>query len=516
MSKSYKGIRAKKNRVYSVSDVCELYGVCPNTVTDWIKMGLEVSDESSPFRFRGQTLTAFHLWRRAKDRRKLGTGEFYCFGCKTAVLPEIGSIQQILSTPKHAMLRATCPECDGVVTKLVSAAKIDLSSLEPNPDTSGSRAHEAEHEGPVDTVIKAANFGTPNDRILYKWQSFAGKYSDKTMDRHLAAIRWLEDFVKQKRFDRLTTDDVAGMREHLKCRVLAKDETARSKSTVQHTASHIAEFLAWLITQEGFQRLPRDLPSYIQLPRHIYAKALSQNPKEYPSLDEAQALLQRMPRRTIMQRRDRAIFAIAFLGALRADTLISLRLRHVDLEHKRITQNGAVSRTKNGKSIAIVWFPLPADFGDALAQWITESRSLGFDLDDALFPENRSLLDLPDRNSGTRLPIPVMRSTHAVRQAFKNACAGHHTAYSPHSAKHTIAAERDNRQLTREERKAWSENMGHESERITEAHYGKLSDERRFEVLENIADGPARGPYVEMSDRVKIQLVDAVLQANGY
>lgn len=32
------------------------------------------------------------------------------------------------------------------------------------------------------------------------------------------------------------------------------------------------------------------------------------------------------------------------------------------------------------------------------------------------------------------------------------------------------------------------QNMGHESERITETHYAKFSDDRRLEVLESIVD----------------------------
>jgi integrase len=72
------------------------------------------------------------------------------------------------------------------------------------------------------------------------------------------------------------------------------------------------------------------------------------------------------------------------------------------------------------------------------------------------------------------------------RQAFAIACRQNAVKFTPHSAKHCIGAERDERPLTQIERKAWSENMGHENEQITERHYGKVPDERRFEVLEHI------------------------------
>jgi len=44
------------------------------------------------------------------------------------------------------------------------------------------------------------------------------------------------------------------------------------------------------------------------------------------------------------------------------------------------------------------------------------------------------------------------------------------------------------RPLTHEERRAWSENMGHENEQITDKHYAKMSDDRRFEVFEAMID----------------------------
>jgi hypothetical protein len=45
------------------------------------------------------------------------------------------------------------------------------------------------------------------------------------------------------------------------------------------------------------------------------------------------------------------------------------------------------------------------------------------------------------------------------------------------------------RPLTQQQRKAWSENMGHENEKITETHYGKLSEAERFDLFEEIEKG---------------------------
>ena len=53
--------------------------------------------------------------------------------------------------------------------------------------------------------------------------------------------------------------------------------------------------------------------------------------------------------------------------------------------------------------------------------------------------------------------------------------------------------------------------MGHESELITERHYGKMPDEQRFEALEHIGENVGGDP-LELSNAQKIALVDGVLE----
>jgi hypothetical protein len=104
-----------------------------------------------------------------------------------------------------------------------------------------------------------------------------------------------------------------------------------------------------------------------------------------------------------------------------------------------------------------------------------------------------------------------MATQHAVTEAFTITCRDLAVRYTPHSAKHCIGAERDERSLTQLERKAWSENMGHENEQITERRYGKLPDEKRFEVPEHIGAN-VRGDPLNIFNDEKIALVDGVLE----
>jgi integrase len=301
------------------------------------------------------------------------------------------------------------------------------------------------------------------------------------------------------------------MRDHFKASLKPGAAQPKSKSTVQHSVSHLRDFLTWLCKQEDCRHLPADLPDALELPRAAYAKALPRDRKDYPSLEEAEELLARMPTQRLTDKRNLAIFALAFLGALRADTLVSLRLGDVNCEGRKITQNAQTARTKNGKSLVIRWFQIGEAFEAAIVDWVTLMKCGGFGSDDALFPPLVAFIRFRKGGQYLGKPVPAMTSTHAITEAFRAACRTHSSTYTPHAAKHTIASERDRRSLTAEQRKAWSENMGHENEQITDTHYGKLSEDRRFELLEDVGANVPDGGLEQITDDEKIAIMNDVL-----
>ena len=59
MSRSYRSVRPRANWVYSVEQVLDAYGICRNTLSNWIKGGLRPLDEERPQLFRGAELKTF-------------------------------------------------------------------------------------------------------------------------------------------------------------------------------------------------------------------------------------------------------------------------------------------------------------------------------------------------------------------------------------------------------------------------------------------------------------------------
>lgn len=522
MSRSYKGIRLKKNRVYSTEDLQRAYAVSANTISNWRKAGLRPSDCTRPYVFRGGLVMAFHKARHERLCTRLYPGEFKCTGCKSAVFPELRSLTINRASNGSRMGFGQCSECGCHVRKFVSEADLAVFEQLPNPNTTVVSLHEEIGRDPGGIRTSAETDGLSwwgvNDRVVYGWQVHAGRLSEKTMDQHLASIRFMEEVLEGKPFERLSVRDVDLVRSALKEAMVKRGEGKKSRSTASHQASQIMGFLEWLIKQDGYKRLPADLPSYIQLPKAAYAEAMPKGEKAYASLEEAKELLHGMPELSLANRRARAMFAIAYLGALRADTITSLRLVHFDQEGRRIIQDATTSRTKNGKSLRISWFPIAKVFVAAVSDWVDHMQCLGLRGEDALFPSLPELKRESYLKDPERAPIQPMASKDAVTKAFALACRDKETKYNPHSVKDTLAAERDRRPLTQLQRKAWSENMGHESEKITVTHYGKIPETKRFALFDEIAQGKGEvGPTTrKMTDAQKIALMDELLVKVGW
>ncbi|UYV36732.1 hypothetical protein N4R57_17325 [Rhodobacteraceae bacterium D3-12] len=71
--------------------------------------------------------------------------------------------------------------------------------------------------------------------------------------------------------------------------------------------------------------------------------------------------------------------------------------------------------------------------------------------------------------------------------------------------------------MTHQQRKAWSENMGHESEKITELHYGKLFESERFALFDEIDQDKQENETApqKMTDAQKLALMNELLAKFG-
>ncbi len=74
----------KIHRSYTVKEVARLLGVHTNTVHQWIKVGLQIIENTYPKLIQGQDLRRFLQVRRDRKKCPCKAGQMYCFRCRAS------------------------------------------------------------------------------------------------------------------------------------------------------------------------------------------------------------------------------------------------------------------------------------------------------------------------------------------------------------------------------------------------------------------------------------------------
>jgi len=115
----------KIHRSYTVEEVAELFQTHKNTVRAWIKAGLPVLNDKRPMLILGQDLAAFLQARRVKNKQTCGAGELYCVRCRSPKSPAGDMADYTPVTEKFGNLTGICPNCENMMNRRVSLARID-------------------------------------------------------------------------------------------------------------------------------------------------------------------------------------------------------------------------------------------------------------------------------------------------------------------------------------------------------------------------------------------------------
>jgi len=114
----------KIHRAYIVEEIASLFGMHKNTVRHWIKDGLNTIDDKRPMLILGHVLVEFLKARRVKNKQPCKPGELYCVRCRAPKLPAGGMADYCPITEKFGNLVAICPDCNSLMNRHVSLARI--------------------------------------------------------------------------------------------------------------------------------------------------------------------------------------------------------------------------------------------------------------------------------------------------------------------------------------------------------------------------------------------------------
>lgn len=294
-----------------------------------------------------------------------------------------------------------------------------------------------------------------------------------------------------------------------------------AKSTIHSRLMAMKAFIHWLQGRPGFRSaITYDDAEYFNPSANDQRIATAHRQRPVPTLDQIRITFDAMPTVTVIERRDRALFAFALVSGARDNALASFALKHINLELRSVSQDARDVRTKNAKTFVTGFFPVDKVYVEVVAAWIAELHEMGFGPNDPLFPATQVESNTEHRFEVTGLKPEFWKSAGAVRRIFKEAFVRAGLPYfNPHSFRSTLAIHGEKICLTPEKWQAYSQNFGHSSPMTTFTSYGRVAPYRQIEILNELATAEPKvvveaAPVRLDPDQLR-QIMDELAKASG-
>jgi len=328
-----------------------------------------------------------------------------------------------------------------------------------------------------------------NERIKHEYLAYlvqAKGRDEATIDGVAKSLVRFEESTRGRDFKRFHHKQAVAFKARLGETLNARTGKPLSKATLLSTMRDLKAFYFWLAHLPGFKlHIRYDDCDYFSLSAKDVAIARASRDKPVPTLEQVHRVLAAMPAATVLERRDRALIAFTAITGARVNALASFRLRHVDLEAGKVEHDAREVRTKFAKSFPTYFMPVGGEALEIVEQWIGELvRDHLWGPADPLFPATEVGLDENGGFVGKGLARHGWASTGPVREIFKRAfSAAGLPYYNPHSFRSMLVRHAMTLDLSPEQMKAWSQNLGHADVLTTFTSYGSVPAHRQGELI---------------------------------
>jgi integrase/recombinase XerD len=332
----------------------------------------------------------------------------------------------------------------------------------------------------------------PNERLKRAYTRYlrdARRKSESSIDAALAAIDRFEAFTKRRPFLGFHIEQASEFKDHLAEQLRARTKKPLSLATQLHILAALRAFFIWLADQPRYRRRIRHSDSdYFSLSLKQTATARANNEVAGPTLEQVRHVVRCMPAGSDVEKRNRALFALAILTGARDDALASLLLKHIDVADRMVRQDPREVRTKASKMIDTWFFPVGEDFVEIVEEWVTFLKiERQWGLGDPLFPKTKVVSSADRRFQAAGLARACWSNATPIRAIFRNAFAAAGLPYfNPHSLRNTLARIGLQRCPMGEQFQAWSQNFGHEKMLTTFTSYGKLDRLQQRDIVKSL------------------------------
>jgi len=337
-----------------------------------------------------------------------------------------------------------------------------------------------------------AKHNAANTRIKRQYFDYlkeAMRRDESSIDQVAKALARFEEATGHKDFKKFHREQAKAFKRRLDTEKNARTGKPLSRATVHSTLSALRTFFIWLAGQPGYKsKIGYGDADYFNLSEKDVRIAKATREKPVPTLDQVHAVLARMPAGTDIEKRNRALIALALLTGARAAALASLKLKHIDLEQGSIFQDAREVKTKASKTFTTWFCPVGGDALQIVTDWCEHLRTgLLWGDDDPLFP--KTLVGLGEQGGfqAVGLAREHWSGTGPIRTIYKEAFTAAGLPYfNPHCFRHALVRLGEQICPTIESFKAWSQNIGHERVQTTLMTYGTVPATRQAELIRDL------------------------------
>lgn len=346
-------------------------------------------------------------------------------------------------------------------------------------------------------------------RAYFEYLREAQRYSEASITVAASAISRFERWNRYRDFKKFRVEQAVAFKHWLAEQPGNRQNTKLSRSTLDSTLRALRAFFVWLASRPGYKRAIsfRD-GDYFNLSRKDMNAARNVRPKRIPTVDQIHRILARMPCSNLVEQRNRALVATAALTGARVDALRTVRMKHLDLAERCLTQDPNEMETKFSKLINTWFFPIGGDAIRIVEEWTDILQTqLHWAPDDALFPapELEGCVEGGFRTVGL-LRTP-WKTTKPIREIFRNAFAAADVPYAnPHTMRDMLCGLGLRLAKSPEEFKAWSQNLGHDGVLTTFTSYGELPPDRQAQLIRTMTSGHSVDASQELASELQRML----------
>jgi len=331
-----------------------------------------------------------------------------------------------------------------------------------------------------------------NERIKRKYFAYlkeAEGHSEPTVDAAAKSLSRFEESTRYRDFKAFHFEQAVAFKRRLAEQTGQRSGERLSKATLHATLTQLKRFFQWLAREPGYKScIQYSDAEYFNLSDKDTRVATAHREQRAPTLEQVRRVIETMPVRTEIERRNRALVAFTLLTGARDTAIASMKLKHVDMKEGCVQQDAREVKTKFSKTFNTFFFPVGDEIRRVVEEWVGYLRGEKlWGNDDPLFPATHIALGATRQFETSGLEREHWSTASPIRTIFREAFNRAGLPYfNPHSFRNTLVRLGLERCKSAEEFKAWSQNLGHEKPLTTFMNYGRVETERQGEIIREL------------------------------